>query len=118
MQYFKGGPPDQPPKDPGMVLFLFFSSDSTHAFMVPSWSMAVLANSLKVRLGDRFRQSCSCMVSPLWKSLAFFMSMSMWCAPYYARLLNSWQYSEMEWFCRCLVPQVLWVAGYDPKFWI
>jgi hypothetical protein len=29
-----------------MVLFLFLSSASSQAFMVPSWSMAALASSL------------------------------------------------------------------------
>jgi hypothetical protein len=31
---------------PGMVLFLFFSSAASQAFMVPSWSMAALASTL------------------------------------------------------------------------
>jgi hypothetical protein len=47
IQYFEG-PPLDPPflQDPGMILFLFFSSVSAHAFIVLSWSMVALAKSL------------------------------------------------------------------------
>jgi hypothetical protein len=36
MQYFEGAPLELPPKDLGIVLFLFFSSAVSQAFMVPS----------------------------------------------------------------------------------
>jgi hypothetical protein len=36
MQYFEGAPLELPPKDLGIVLFLFFSSAASQAFMVPS----------------------------------------------------------------------------------
>jgi hypothetical protein len=64
------------------------------------------------------RWSYSCMVSPMQKSSAFFSSVSMWCAPYCVRLLNSWQYLKTEWFpCHrsrnsvslwCIVPIDRW----------
>jgi hypothetical protein len=39
MWYFGGALPDPPLlEDPGMVLFLFFSSTSPHAFIILSWS--------------------------------------------------------------------------------
>jgi hypothetical protein len=49
MWYFEGPPLELPPEDPGMVLFLFFSSEASQALMVFSWSMAALASSLKDR---------------------------------------------------------------------
>jgi hypothetical protein len=60
------------------ALFLFFSSATSHAFMVPSWSMAALANSLHDRFWERIRRSYSWIVSPLRKSSAFFASISTW----------------------------------------
>jgi hypothetical protein len=33
------------PVDPGIILFLFFSSSSATAFIILSWSMVALANS-------------------------------------------------------------------------
>jgi hypothetical protein len=47
MQYI-GGAPLEPPlvEDLGIILFLFFSSASAMTFIVLSWSMASLANSL------------------------------------------------------------------------
>jgi hypothetical protein len=51
MRYLGGGPQELPlPADPGIILFLFFSSASTMAFIILSWSMAALANSLYDKL--------------------------------------------------------------------
>jgi hypothetical protein len=118
MQYFEGALLEVPPEVPSMVFFLFFSSLASQAFMVPYWLMAALASSLYDRLEERIRQSCSCMVSPLWNSSAFSSSVSTWCAPYCARLLNSWYYLKTEWFpyrrsrnsesLRCMVPTDRW----------
>jgi hypothetical protein len=47
---FQGAPLELPPEGPDTALFLFFSSAASHAFMVPSWSIAALASSLY----DRF----------------------------------------------------------------
>jgi hypothetical protein len=38
------------PVDPGIILFLFFSSASAMAFIILSWSMAAMANSLYDKL--------------------------------------------------------------------
>jgi hypothetical protein len=41
------------------TLFLFFCSAASHAFMVPSWSMAALASSLYDKFWERIRRSCN-----------------------------------------------------------
>jgi hypothetical protein len=46
MRYFEGAPLELSSEGPNMVLFLFFSLATSHAFMVPSWSMEALASSL------------------------------------------------------------------------
>jgi hypothetical protein len=46
MQYFGGAPLELPLEGPGMVLFLFFSSAASQAFMVPFWLMAAHDSSL------------------------------------------------------------------------
>jgi hypothetical protein len=51
MRYFAGAPLELPLlADPGIILFLFFSSASTTAFIILSRSMASLANSLYNKL--------------------------------------------------------------------
>jgi hypothetical protein len=52
MWYFGGTPLDLPlPADPGIIFFfLFFSSASAMAFIILSWSVATLANSLYDKL--------------------------------------------------------------------
>jgi hypothetical protein len=57
--YFRGALLEPPPEGPDTTLFLFFSSAASQAFMVPSWSMAALANSLYDRFWERIRRSCN-----------------------------------------------------------
>jgi hypothetical protein len=71
-----------PPADPGTILFLFFSSASATAFIILSWSMAALANSLYNKLERCTRCFYRWMVIPTQYRLAFFSSVSMWYAPY------------------------------------
>jgi hypothetical protein len=83
IRYFGGALLELPlPADPGINLFLFFSSTSATAFIILSWSMAALANSLYDKLERCTRRSYRWMVSPTWYSLAFFSSVSMWYDPY------------------------------------
>jgi hypothetical protein len=83
MWYFGGAPLKLPlPTDPGIILFLFFSSASATAFIILSWSMAALANSLYDKLERCTRRSCRWMVNPARYRLAFFSSVSMWYVPY------------------------------------
>jgi hypothetical protein len=84
MQYFRGAPPlELPlPADPGIILFLFFSSASATAFIILSWSVAALANSLYDKLERCIKRSYRWMVSLAWYRLAFFSSVSMWYVPY------------------------------------
>jgi hypothetical protein len=45
MQYLGGAPLELPlPADPGIIIFLFFSSATAMAFIILSWSMVALAN--------------------------------------------------------------------------
>jgi hypothetical protein len=44
MRYFGGAPLELPPEGPDTALF--FSSATSQAFMVPSWSIVALASSL------------------------------------------------------------------------
>jgi hypothetical protein len=47
MWYFGGAPLELLlPADPGIILFLFFSSASAMAFIILYWLVAALANSL------------------------------------------------------------------------
>jgi hypothetical protein len=47
MRYFGGALLELPlSADPGIILFLFFSSASATTFIILSWLMAALANSL------------------------------------------------------------------------
>jgi hypothetical protein len=79
MRYFGGGPLELPlPADPGIIIFLFFSSASAMTFIIVSWSMAALANSLYDKLEICTRRSCRWMVSPARYRLAFFTSMLTW----------------------------------------
>jgi hypothetical protein len=55
MWYIGGAPLELPPEDLGMALFLFFSSATSLAFMVPSWSLAALASSFYDRFWERIR---------------------------------------------------------------
>jgi hypothetical protein len=83
MQYFGGAPLELPlPVDPGIILFLFFSLATAMAFIILSWSMVVLANSLYDKLEGCTRRSYRWMVSPAQYRLAFFSSVSMWYVPY------------------------------------
>jgi hypothetical protein len=51
MRYLGGALLELPlPADPGIILFLFFSSASAMAFIILSWSMAAMANSLYDKL--------------------------------------------------------------------
>jgi hypothetical protein len=89
MRYFGGAPLELPlPADPGIILFLFFSSASATTFIILSWSMAALANSLYNKLERCTSRSYRWMVSPTRYRLAFFSSVSMWYVPYRARVLN------------------------------
>jgi hypothetical protein len=73
MRYFGGAPLELlMPTDPGIILFLFFSSASATAFIILSWSMAALSNSLYDKLQRCTRHSCRWMVSPTRYRLAFF----------------------------------------------
>jgi hypothetical protein len=82
MLYFGGAPLELPlPADPGMILFLFFSSASAKAFIILSWSMAALANSLYDKL-ERYRHSYRWMVSPTRYRLTFFSYVLTWYVPY------------------------------------
>jgi hypothetical protein len=83
MRYFAGAPLKLPLlADPGIILFLFFSSASATSFIILSWSMAALANSLYDKLERCTRRSYIWMVSPAWYRFAFFSSVSMWYVPY------------------------------------
>jgi hypothetical protein len=83
MRYLAGAPLERPlPADPDIILFLFFSSASAAAFIILSWSMAALVNSLYDRLANYTRRSCRWVVSLARYSLAFFSSVSMWYDPY------------------------------------
>jgi hypothetical protein len=89
MRYLGGALLELPlPVDPGIILFLFFLSALTTAFIILSWSMATLASSLYDRLVNYTRCSYMWMVSPAWYRLAFFSSMSTWYDLYWARMLN------------------------------
>jgi hypothetical protein len=78
MRYFGGAPLELPlPVDPGIILFLFFSSSSATTFIILSWLMAALANSLYDKVERCTRRSYRWMVSPAWYMLAFFSSVSM-----------------------------------------
>jgi hypothetical protein len=89
MRYFKGAPLELPlSADLGINLFLFFSLTSATTFIILSWWMATLANSLYDKLERCTRRSCRWMVSLAWYRLAFFSYVSMWYDPYYARVLN------------------------------
>jgi hypothetical protein len=77
MRYFGGALLELPlPTDPGIIFFLFFSSAATTAFIILSWSVAALANSLYDKLERCTRRSCRSMVSPARYKLAFFSSVS------------------------------------------
>jgi hypothetical protein len=79
IQYFGATLLELPlPADPDIILFLFFSSASATAFIILSWSMAALANSLYDKLERCTRRSYRWTVSPTWNRLAFFSSMSTW----------------------------------------
>jgi hypothetical protein len=83
IRYFGGAPLELPlPIDPGIGFFLFFSSASVTAFIILSWSMAALANSLYDKLERCTRHFCRWMVSLARYRLAFFSSVSTWYAPY------------------------------------
>jgi hypothetical protein len=83
MWYFGGALLELPlPADPGTNLFLFSSSASATAFIILSWSMTALANSLYGRLERCTRRSYRWMVSPAQYRLAFFSSSSTWYDPY------------------------------------
>jgi hypothetical protein len=83
MRYFGGAPLELPLlEDPGIILFLFFSSSSATALINLYWSMAALTNSLYDKLERYTRRSCRWMVSPARYSLAFFSSVSTWYDPY------------------------------------
>jgi hypothetical protein len=78
MQYFGGAPLELPlPIDLGIIFFLFFSSASATAFIILSWSVAALANSLYDMQKRCTRCSYRWMVSPGRYRLAFFSSVSM-----------------------------------------
>jgi hypothetical protein len=57
MRYFGGALLELPPEGPDIVLFLFFPSAASQAFMVPSWSIAALASSLYDMFWERIRRS-------------------------------------------------------------
>jgi hypothetical protein len=76
------------PADPGIILFLFFSSALATTFIILSWLMAALTNSLYDRLANCIRCSCRWMVSHALYRLTFFSSVPMWYDLYWARVLN------------------------------
>jgi hypothetical protein len=77
MKYLGGAPLELPlPADPGIIIFLFFSSAIAMAFIILSWSMVALANSLYHKLERCTMHSCRWMVSPARYRLAFFSSVS------------------------------------------
>jgi hypothetical protein len=77
MQYFRGAPLELPlPADPGIIFFLFFSLATATAFIILSWSVAALANSLYDKLERCTRCSYRWMVSPAQYMMAFFSSVS------------------------------------------
>jgi hypothetical protein len=79
MWYFGGVPIELPlPADPGIILFLFFSLASAMAFIILSWSMAALANSLYDKLESCNKLSYRWMVSLARYKLAFFSPVSTW----------------------------------------
>jgi hypothetical protein len=83
MRYLGGAPLELPVlADLGIILFLFFSLTSTTAFVILSWSMATLANSLYDKLANCTSHSYKWIVSPTQYRLAFFSSMLMWYDPY------------------------------------
>jgi hypothetical protein len=83
MRYLGGALLELPlPADLGIILFLFFSSASSMAFIILSWSMAALTNSLYDKLERCTRRSNRWMVSPTRYRLAFFSSVSTWYDPY------------------------------------
>jgi hypothetical protein len=83
MRYFGGAPLELPlPVDSGIILFLFFSLASAMVFIILSWSMAALANSLYDKPERCTRDYYRWMVSPAQYRLAFFSSVSMWYVPY------------------------------------
>jgi hypothetical protein len=83
MRYFRGAPLELPlPADSGIILFLFFSSASATAFIILSWSMAAVANSLYDKLVRCTKCSYRWMVSPARYRLASFSSMSTLYDPY------------------------------------
>jgi hypothetical protein len=89
MRYLGGAPLELPlPTDPGIILFLFFSSASAMAFIILSWSMAALASSLYDKLERCTRCSYRWMVSPTWYRLPFFSFVLTWYDPYRTRVLN------------------------------
>jgi hypothetical protein len=82
MRYLGGAPLELPlPADLGIILFLFFSPASTTAFIILSWSMARLTNSLYDKLVNYTRHCYRWMVSPARYMLASFLSMSTWYDP-------------------------------------
>jgi hypothetical protein len=77
MRYFRGAPLELPLlADPGIILFFLLASAMD--FIILSWSMAALANSLYDKLERCTRRSYRWMVSPARYRLAFFSSVSMW----------------------------------------
>jgi hypothetical protein len=83
MRYFGGAPLELPLlADSGIILFLFFSSASATTFIILSWLMAALANSLYDKVERCTRCSCRWMVSPARYRLAFFSSVLTWYVPY------------------------------------
>jgi hypothetical protein len=78
MWYLRGAPLELPlPANPGIIFFLFFSLASAAAFIILSWLVAALANSLYDKLERCTRRSGRWMVSPARYRLAFFSSVSM-----------------------------------------
>jgi hypothetical protein len=83
MRYFGGAPLKLLlPADPGITVFLFFSSASALTFIILSWSMSALTKSMYDKLERCTRHSCRWMVSPERYRLAFFSSVSTWYDPY------------------------------------
>jgi hypothetical protein len=89
MQYLGGARLELPlPANPGIIFFLFFSSISAATFIILSWSMLTLTNSLYDRLVNYIKRSYRWMVSPAQYRLAIFSSVLTWYDPYWARVLN------------------------------